>query len=409
MILQFAWRYFKGKKSTQAIQIISWVSVMAMAVGTAALLIVLSVFNGFEDFIKKLYSDFYPQVKVSPVSGKTFQDDSVLIYQIKSIEGIKAVSKTLEHKVLFSYEENQVIATIKGIDNAYNSVTRMKDNIRFGKMDFSLPSELSPIVLGLGLSNRLGASDESILPINCYSFKKESGSMVDLGQPYNNTYFTITGVFGLQEEIDNQFALAPLDIAQQLSKNENKLSAYEIAFTEKADQKNVLNKLSQLCAKYNLKAETRYEQNKTLYFILSSERWAVYAILTLMLLIASFNIIGSLSMLVIDKQKDIAILKTMGMENNTIRKIFLSTGVLLSLIGGALGSLIAVIVCVLQQQFGFVKLGGSGSFLIDAYPVEMKWTDFVLVLITVIIISLLASLIPSIKASRKPVSLRSSV
>ena len=409
MILQFAWRYFKGKKSTQAIQIISWVSVMAMAVGTAALLIVLSVFNGFEDFIKKLYSDFYPQVKVSPMSGKTFQDDSVLIYQIKSIEGIKAVSKTLEHKVLFSYEENQVIATIKGIDTAYNSVTRMKDNIRFGKMDFSLPSELSPIVMGLGLSNRLGASDESILPINCYSFKKESGSMMDLGQPYNNTYFTITGVFGLQEEIDNQFALAPLDITQQLSENENKISAYEIAFTEEADQKKALKKLSQLCTKYNLKAETRYEQNKTLYFILSSERWAVYAILTLMLLIASFNIIGSLSMLVIDKQKDIAILKTMGMENNRIRKIFLSTGVLLSLIGGALGSLIAVIVCVLQQQFGFVKLGGSGSFLIDAYPVEMKLTDFILVFITVIIISLLASLIPSIKASRRPVSLRSSV
>jgi lipoprotein-releasing system permease protein len=409
MILTFAWRYFKGKKSTQAIQIISWVSVMAMAVGTASLLIVLSVFNGFEDFIKKLYSDFYPQVKVSPQIGKTFEEDSVLLYNLKSLQGIKAVSKTLDEKVLLAYEENQVIVTLKGVDSAYNLVTQMKDNVRFGKYDLASTQDMTPIVLGLGISNRLGASDESVLPIACYSFKKESSQLMDIAQPYNSNYFTITGVFALQEEIDNQYALASLELVQELSENESRISAYEVSLLENSDQEKIVAQLKAWCEPKNLKVETRYEQNKTLYFILSSERWAVYAILTLMLLIASFNIIGSLSMLVIDKQKDIAILKTMGMENVSVQRIFLSVGVLLSLIGATIGSLLALIICLLQQYFGFVKLGGSGSFLIEAYPVKLKLMDFVLVLVTVIIISLLASLIPSIKASRRPVSLRSSV
>lgn len=407
MINLIAWRYIKGKKSTQAVQIISWVSVLAMAVGTAALLIVLSVFNGFEDFIKKMYSDFYPQLKISPIHGKNFVADSLLLKQIINLPGVKSVSQSLEQKVLFAYEENQVIGTIKGVDKSYAKVSNMQDHIKYGKYDFESQNESSAILLGLGLSNKLGASDESVLPINCYSFKKESNSLMDLGLPYTNSYFTVSGIFGLQEDIDNQYALASLETVQMLSEHEGKLSSYEVALKENAHEEEIVSSLKKILAKYDLKVETRYEQNKTLYFILSSERWAVFAILSLMLLIASFNIIGSLSMLVIDKQKDISILKTMGMNDVSVRKLFLNVGVYLSLIGGVIGSLLAVSICVLQQQFGIVKLGNSDSFLIDAYPVKMRVTDFVMVLITVLIISMLASLIPAIKASSKPISLRS--
>ncbi len=407
MILLFAWRYFKGKKSTQAVQIISWVSILAMAVGTAALIIVLSVFNGFESFIKNLYSDFYPQVKITALKGKAFHTNDSLLFQLKNIEGVESISTSLEENVLFSYEENQVIATLKGIDTAYNHVTNMTKNVRYGKMDFTTYDEIPPIVLGIGISNRLGASDESPLPINCYSFKKgTSTSFIDMAQAYNSNYFNVTGVYFLQEEIDNQYAFAPLHLVQDLTQNEQKISSIEVSFNSTSKQSKIEQEIKQLSANYQLKAETRYEQNKTLYFILKSERWAVYAILTLMLIIASFNIIGSLSMLVIEKQKDISILKAMGMQNSQLKNIFMATGILLSTIGAGIGCVLATIICLLQQHFGFVKLGGSGSFLIDAYPVKMKWEDYFLVMFTVIVIAAIASIIPSIKASNKPIELR---
>ena len=406
MILQFAWRYIMGKKSTQAVQIISWVSVLAMAVGTAALIVVLSVFNGFEFFIKNLYSDFYPALKITAIKGKNFSDQEAVYTVLKNTKGIHSISKTLEEKVLFSYEDNQIIGTLKGIDTAYLNVTHINKNVRDGYMSLSDSNELANIILGVGMSNRLGISDISILPLNCYSFKKESNSMMDMAQTYNNTYFTVTGVYFLQEEIDNQFAFASLDIVQQLTQNENNISSLELSFEPNADIEKIQQQLKPFLTQNGLASATRYEQNKTLYFILKSERWAVYAILTLMLIIASFNIVGSLSMLVIEKQKDIAILKAMGMQNSQIKKIFLTTGILLSVLGASIGCILAASICIVQQQFGLVKLGGSGSFLIEAYPVNMLASDFVLVMTTVIVIALFASWIPSFKASKKPIELR---
>jgi len=406
MILQFAWRYIMGKKSTQAVQIISWVSVLAMAVGTAALIVVLSVFNGFEFFIKTLYSDFYPALKISAIKGKNFSDQESVYTVLKNTKGINSISKTLEEKVLFSYEDNQIIGTLKGIDTAYLNVTHINKNVKDGYLSLSDSNELANIVLGVGMSNRLGISDISILPLNCYSFKKESNSMMDMAQAYNNTYFTVTGVYYLQEEIDNQFAFASLNIVQQLTQNDNNISSLELSFEPNADIEKIQKQLNPFLNKFGLTSATRYEQNKTLYFILKSERWAVYAILTLMLIIASFNIVGSLSMLVIEKQKDIAILKAMGMQNSQIKKIFLTTGIFLSVLGASIGCILAATICIVQQQFGLVKLGGSGSFLIEAYPVKMLAGDFVLVMTTVVVIAIFASWIPSVKASKKPIELR---
>jgi lipoprotein-releasing system permease protein len=407
MIFKFAWRYLFGKKSTQAINIISWVSIIAMAVSTAALIIVLSVFNGFEFFIKDLYTDFYPEIKITAIQGKTFNFDSTFEIEIAKLNNIQYVSKSLEDKVLFLNNETQVIANLKGIDTTYYHTSNFQHNIHFGGLNDTLPDEYSPIVLGLGVSNRLGANEESGIPIQCYSFKSDQqGINLDPTNIYNTQLFLVTGIYALQEEIDNQYAFAPLSVVQSLTEKYNQFSSLELKLNNPNEGDIVKKQLQPLLAKYQLKAETRYEQNKTLYFILKSERWAVFAILTLMLIIASFNIIGSLSMLVIEKEKDISILKTMGMTNYKIKSIFLSTGVFISLFGASLGAALALLICLLQQHFKLIKLGSEGSFLIEAYPVKLQLVDFIMIFATVLIISILASWIPAIKASKKEIELR---
>lgn len=406
MIFTFAWRYLKGKKSTQAVQVISWVSVLAMAVGSAALIIVLSVFNGFEGFIKELYSDFYPEIKIMASVGKNF----IFLEKekLKSVQEIQYTSYSLEEKILMAYDETQIIGILKGVDIEYDSVTNFSKHIKYGKAYFNdIENEVPKIVLGLGVSNKLSVNEQSALPISCYAFKKNAAfNSIDPNDIYTSSLYQVSGVYLLQDVIDNQYGFASLQSVQNLTDKQNQYSSIEIKLKDNANVEVVKKKLQTILNNSSLKFETRLEQNRTLYFVLKSERWAVYAILTLMLIIASFNIISSLSMLVIEKEKDIAILKTMGMQNNMIQKIFLSTGVLLSMHGAVIGCILALVICLLQQQFGFVKLGSGDSFLIDAYPVKLSVWDFVLVLITVVIIASLASLIPSMKASNKGIELR---
>jgi lipoprotein-releasing system permease protein len=408
MILIFAWRYLKGKKSTQAVQIISWVSVAAMAVGTAALIIVLSVFNGFEGFIKELYSDFYPEIKISASVGKNFQFSAENKFKLNSIKSIQSVSYSLEEKILMAHDETQMIGIIKGVDEQYDEVTNFTKHIKYGKAYFKdVANEFPKIVLGLGVSNKLSVNEQSALPMNCYAFKKNAAfNSLNPDAVYSSSLYQVSGVYLLQDVIDNQYGFASLESVQNLTDKPNELSSIELKLKNNANADDVKASLQQLFKSQPFKIETRLEQNRTLYFVLKSERWAVYAILTLMLIIASFNIIGSLSMLVIEKEKDIAILKTMGMQNNIIQKIFLSTGVLLSMLGAVIGCILALVICLLQQHFGFVKLGSGDSFLINAYPVKLHVFDFVLVLATVVFIAALASLIPSIKASKKEITLR---
>lgn len=406
MIIQFAWRYFKGKKSTQAIQIISWVSVIAMAVGTAALIIVLSVFNGFESTIKNLYTDFYPDIKITAAQGKNFELNENTFKELKSVSEIQFISKTLEEKVLFSTEENQSILTLKGVDEYYDSVTNFAVNIKYGKANFdTLQQDIPSIVFGLNAANNLGVNEETHLPVSCYIFKKGANISLDPSQIYNRQLFVVNALF-VMPEVDNEYAFTSLNTLQTLSEKINTCSSLEIRLKKNANTEEIQHRINKILAPYHLKSATRFEQNKTLFFILKSERWAVYAILTMMLLIASFNIIGSLSMLVIEKEKDIAILKTMGMQKTTIKKIFIATGVLISMIGAFIGCGIALIVCFLQIHFGLVKWGDSGTFIADAYPVKLNIADFLLVMCTVVVIAVIASWIPAVKASKKEIELK---
>ncbi len=403
MYFQFAWRYFRSKKSTNAINIISWVSVSAIAIGTAALLIILSVFNGFEGFIKDLYNSFYPEIKITTTSGKTFTTDYTIIKSLKELKGIRAVSYTLEEKVLLNYGEDQAIATIKGVDSAYNTVTQINESVSHGMMDFS--NKTQSIVLGLGIANKLGASEQSILPVTAYAFRNSKGLNLNSLNSFSQSDFSVQGVFYLQDEIDETYAFAPLNQVQNLLGKGEEYSSIEIALQDGTNADKIKAELSDLLKNKNLNVATRYEQNKTLFMILNSERWAVYAILSLMLFIASFNIVGCLAMLILEKQKDISILRTMGSSKSFIKKIFLSTSVVIALVGASIGSILAIIFAVLQGQFGFLKLGDD-SFLVESYPVDMHWQDFVLIIITVVVIAVIAGYWPAKKASEKAIELR---
>jgi|LakMenE01Jun11ns_1017448.scaffolds.fasta_scaffold9861301_2 lipoprotein-releasing system permease protein len=398
----FAWRYFKGKKSTQAVQIISWVSVLAMAVATAALIIVLSVFNGFEGFIQNLYSSFYTPIKISSTKGHTFQLNDEILQQIKNTKGVDEISMSLEHKVLLAFENNQIVATLKGVDTIYKSITHLDDKIQSGVYSINSNKKYPSILLGVGLSNKLGADEEAHIPIKAYSFKDNQGNFLNPDESYNTAYLAIEGVYMLQEDIDSKYAFAPLETVQALLEKNGMISSIEISTRDGMDAEEVQQQLSKIITPSSgLKAETRFEQNRTLNFILSSERWFVFAFLVFILVIASFNIVGALSMLVIDKEKDIRILKAMGMTQKLVQTIFLYTGILLALVGAGIGCLFAFIICSLQQQFGFIKLGNGDSFLIKAYPVDMNAGDFVTVFIIVFILAAIASIVPSIKAGKR--------
>jgi len=400
---QFAWRYFRSKKTTNAINVISWVSISAIAVGTAALLIILSVFNGFEGFIKDLYNSFYPEIKITASSGKTFESNYTIIKSLKEIDGIKAVSYCLEEKVLLNYGEDQAIVTLKGVDSQYNAVTQLTKSINYGMMDFS--SNPNVIVLGLGIANKLGASEQSLLPVTGYAFRNTKGYNLNAINTFSQADFAVQGVFYLQDDIDETYAFAPLSTVQNLLGKSESYSSIEIALKEGVNSEKIQRQLKEALANQELTIATRYEQNKTLFMILSSERWAVYAILSLMLFIASFNIIGCLAMLILEKRKDIAILRTMGGQQVFIKKVFLSTSVLIALIGAGLGSLLAILFSVLQKNYGFLKLGDD-NFLVESYPVEMHWQDFVLIIVTVVIISLVSGYWPAKKAAEGAIELR---
>ncbi len=403
MYFKFAWRYFRSKKTTNAINVISWVSISAIAVGTAALLIILSVFNGFEGFIKDLYNSFYPEIKITAGSGKTFESNYTIIKSLDEIDGIKAVSYCLEEKVLLNYGEDQAIVTLKGVDSQYNTVTQLSNSINYGKMDFSANKNV--IVLGLGIANKLGASEQSLMPVTSYAFRNTKGYNLNAINSFSQADFAVQGVFYLQDEIDETYAFAPLATVQNLLGKSASFSSIEIALDEGLSPAKVQRQLQNKLSKKGLNIATRYEQNKTLFMILSSERWAVYAILSLMLFIASFNIIGCLAMLILEKRKDIAILKTMGGQQIFIQKVFLSTSVLIALIGAGLGSLIAILFSVLQKNYGFLKLGDD-NFLVESYPVDMHWQDFVLIIITVVIIALISGYWPAKKAAEGAIELR---
>lgn len=407
MYLQFAWRYFNAKKSTNAINIIAWVSMVAIVFITASFIVVLSVFNGFEGLVKSLYSSFYTDLRISPAQGKILTITPGQLKKLSAVNGIKDYSFVVEEKTLLQNGDVQTIVYLKGVDDHYKDVTAVASKIIRGKFNLGT-SDQPGIVLGSGIENAIGVqSDRNLFPLTAYLFKPGVNiNVVDPYQAFSAENIATTGTFFIQQDIDNKYALTNVDFMKRmLSMKENEYGSLEIALVNPHEADNIKKQLKNIFGSpYTI--ETRYEQNKGLYSVMTLEKWGIYGILTLMLIVAAFTMIGALTMLIFEKQKDIQVLKAMGANNMLIQKIFISEGILLAALGTLGGIILAIVICWAQVKYKLIAIQG-GTFLIDYYPVRMVPSDFLLVISTVAIVALLASWFPARKAAIQPIELKS--
>lgn len=403
----FAWRYFKSKKSTNAINIIAWISIGAIIIGTSALILVLSVFNGFEDLVKSLYSSFYTDLKISPASGKVINITPEQLQKLKGLSDIKNYSLVVEEKALLQNGEYQSVVYLKGVDENYRYVSGVADHI-IGNGKYELGNEEIPkLVLGAGVEGALGINaDRNIFTLKIYLPRKSNTEQINLLEDISNDTIRTSAAFLIQQDFDNKYAITNIGFTKRAMKlSENEYSGVEIALNDPNASSDVKNQLRKIFGpEYQIL--NKYQQNKSLYSVMNMERWVIYAISCLILLVAAFNMIGALRMLTLEKQKDIAALHAMGANSWFIQKIFLSEGFLLAIIGGFTGMLLAFVVALLQIKFHLIPLAG-GSFLIDYFPVKLNVMDFLLVGATVFVIALFASWMPSRRAAAQEFSLRS--
>jgi lipoprotein-releasing system permease protein len=394
----FARRYLFAKKSTNAINVISAISVLGMTLGSAALIIVLSVFNGFEDLITSLYNSFNADLKIAPQMGKTFVPDSVQVAALRQIKGVKAVSQTLEEVAFFEYDKHQDFGIIKGVDTAFAQCNGIKAAIKRGKYALMSSDRTVPqAVVGLGMEYKLGIDVENpVAALKIYMPTRGQNQGL-MAAPFRVQSVQPIGTFAIQADFDGQYVLADLDYIRQLTANEGgEVSFLEIGIGDKPQLSRIQAEAKRIMGN-DFVIKNRYEQDEAFYKIMNMERWVGFAIATLTLLLVAFNMVGSLWMLVIDKQKDIGILRAMGATPTLIRNIFLMEGILLSALGMTIGFVLSISFILAQQHFGIIPL--EGNMVVASYPISMRVSDFVLVGITVGIIGLLAAYLPARKAA----------
>ncbi|MEO6917309.1 MAG: FtsX-like permease family protein, partial [Chitinophagaceae bacterium] len=375
--LTFAWRYFKAKKSTNAINIIAWVSVIAIAVGTASLIILLSVFNGFEELVKSLYADFYTDIRIGSLKGKTIFLTTEQLKAIKAMPELKSFSLTMEEKALLQNGDFPAIVTVKGVDSNYRRVSGMADKLIRG--EYSLGTTDTPYtILGAGIENAIGLqSDRTLLPLTIYLPRKGTTNSADPRQSLSTDNIRAAGAFAIQQDFDNKYAVTNLGfVKRMLDMKPDEYGAAEIMLNEEGQNEKVKKELVSILGPGYL-IQNRYQQNRSLYSVMQMEKWVIYGLLSLILVVAAFTMIGALTMLVLEKRKDIQLLKALGMTNALVGKIFLSEGVLLATVGGLSGVILALLTCWFQLRFHLVKLEGN-SFLIDYYPVKLATADVML-------------------------------
>jgi lipoprotein-releasing system permease protein len=407
LYLLFSWRYFKAKKSTNAINVIAWISTLAIAVGAAALVCVLSVFNGFEGLVRSLYSSFYTDLKVTPSSGKVLVLSQADLDKLRGMPGVAAISCVAEEKGILQNADNQTTQVfLKGVDNVYESITGVKDHLIRGQ--YSLGTVDSPsMILGSGVEAALGIySDRTIYPVTAFLPKRGVPSNADPLQAISEGNIQPVGTFAIQDDFDDKYVITNIGTVKSLlGLKPDEYSAVEIKIAHPAyvleTQKAVQSALGK-----GFLVRSRYQQNASLYTVMKIEKWFIFGLLILILSVAAFNMIGALTMLVLEKQKDIQVLKALGAQDNFIRKVFLGEGMVLATLGTILGVGFALLLCWAQVRYKLIPLQGS-SFVIDYYPVKILWSDIAVVVGSIFIVAILASWYPARKASLERVDLRS--
>ena len=397
--LYIAKRYLFAKKSRNAINVISSVSVAGVAVGTMALIIVLSVFNGLEEMVRSIFNTSDPDLKISLVEGKVFKPDSVKLSELANINGVTAYSLTLEENALLKYGDRQYIAVIKGVADNYSTITGVDSSMYDG--EFILNSEKGDpfAVIGLGVSNCLGVRVNFVTPLSIYMPNRTATVSSNLENAFIRKFIWPSGIFEIEQDFDSKYVFVPILFMRELLDYKYEVSSIEVKINEGADIKPIEKDIKILFGS-DFSIKNQYEQQEIFYKVMKSERVAIYFILSLILVIASFNIIGSLTMLIIEKERDIQILRSLGADNLLIRKIFIFEGWMISIFGAIGGLVLGFIICWLQHRFGLIRLN-SEALLMDAYPVIMKLKDFVIVLATVLLIGYWAAWYPVRYLTRK--------
>jgi len=393
-------RYLLGKKSQNAINIISGISVLGITTGTMALVIVLSVFNGFDSVVKSLYNTFDPDIQISSIEGKTFTPDPATTQAVLALPGVIALSEVLEENVLLLYNDRQHIATVKGVDEAFKDVSGLDSMIFDGEMKLK-DQNRSYAVVGQGVAYSLGIGLSFIDPLFIYTIDRTA--RINMSQPEESIRRDCiypSGISSIEQDYDSRYLICPIDYVRELLLYKDEVTHLEVKLDQSLPGEEVQHEILSLMGD-GFHVKNREQQNEMFYKVMRSEKWAIFLILTFILIIASFNIIGSLSMLIIDKKKDILTLRNMGAGNKLIKRIFLVEGWLISILGSLSGLFLGTAISWVQQHFGVIKLSGSGSFIIDAYPVQIEALDILLIWVTVLVIGLIAARYPVRQISKK--------
>ena len=394
-------RYLFSKKSHNAIHIISLVAVCGVAVATIAAVCALSVFNGFQGLMGGMFGAFDPELKIMPAKGKVFNPETELFLEIRSLPEIELISKSLEDNALVSYRDREVPVVLKGVSDKFASLTDFEPLLIDGSVELERETS-NYALLGLGLANNLSVNTGFVFPMEVFAPKRKAA--INLSNPtasISSAYLYIGGVFRTNQSIyDNNYIIVPMRLARELLDYETEVSALEIKLKHGTSIHSVQSQIQKILGNDFL-VKDRYQQQEESYKMVSIEKWVTFLMLCFILLIAIFNVTGSLSMLIIEKQSDVLTLRNMGANNRLISNIFLFEGWMISIIGGVAGIIIGVLLCLGQQYFGWLKLGTGANFAVDAYPVIVSVGDLLFILLTVLITGFLTVLYPVRYLSKK--------
>lgn len=386
--LFIAQRYLFSNKKRTIINVISWISLVSIAVGTTALIVVLSVYNGIGELTQTLFNVFDPELKIERVEGKTFQTSTIAYDELASTPGIKAISHVVEENAWMTYRDNESIIQLRGVDDHYAALTGLDTMIYEGSYLLH-EGELNYLLLGAELYYNMGINAYTNQPVAIHIPKRGSGIGTTMADAFNSGYAYPTGNFYIQQDIDSRYVIAPVRMVRDLMNySTDEVTSLYVALNEGVSVKRTQRQLQELLGP-DFSVKDRFEQQPLYYKIFRSERLGVFLILSLIILIATLNLIASLSLLIIDKRKDISTMKSLGMEEETIRRTFFNEGMMIGIIGAVGGLLIGFAICWIQQRFGIIKMG-SGNLIVNAFPVAMRAIDFIITFLMVILLTTLS-------------------
>ena len=394
--LHIAKRYLFSKKSHNAINIISAISVCGVALATLALVCTLSVFNGFHDLIASFFTHFDPDLKVEAIKGKTFTPDSAQLIAIESIPGVEVVSSTLEDNAMAKYKDQQTMVTIKGVDDNFQALTHI-DEILYGNPEFKLYDAVVDYgIMGQQLMYILNTGVQPYDPIEVYAPRK--GTRVNMSNPLANFHrellYSPGSVFNINDSrYASSYIITSMDYARRLFDYTDEVSALELRLSPEADVQEVKHAICSIVGE-GFTVKDRYEQQEATFKVVKIEKFISYLFLCFILMVACFNIISSVSMLILDKRDNANTLRSLGAPDGMVARIFIYEGNLIALIGAIVGLVLGIVLCLLQQHFGLIGLGGDGQFVVSAYPVRVKFTDIVLVFFSVVVVSAISVWLP---------------